>query len=143
MHTATIPQVIARMCNEPRFTGLGGPGTLPGMVREAEGCEILHSVFVARGYQIRRDVAFHELGVAFNADGWDPAARVGFEYLTSEADDRKDLTADEMAELAARMERGELFLLIVDEREVDAPETLRFAAEKFLDEVERRRGGRP
>lgn len=131
------------MCNERRFTGFGGPGTLPGMVREADGCEILHSVFTARGYPVQRDVPFSEAGVAFNADGWDPIARVGFEYITSEADDRKDLAPDEMAELAARMERGELFFLIVDEVDVDEPETLRFAAHKFLDEVERRRGGRP
>lgn len=112
------------------------------MVRETEGCEILQSVFTARGYQIQRDVAFAEAGVSFNADGWDPTTRVGFEYLTSEAEDRKDLSQDEMTELAARMDRGELFILIVDEAEVDDPETLRFAANKFLDEVERRRGGR-
>jgi hypothetical protein len=113
------------------------------MVREAEGCEILHGVFAARGYRVERDVAFAEADVTFDADGWDPAARVGFEYLTSEAGDHKDLSPDEMAALAARMERGELFFLIVDERDVDGAETLRWAANKFLDEVERRRGGRP
>lgn len=113
------------------------------MVREAEGCEILQAVFTARGYNVQRDVSFAEADVSFDADGWDPAARVGFEYLTSEAGDRDDLTQDEMAALAARMERGELYFLIVDERDVDAPETLRWAADRFLDEVERRRGGRP
>lgn len=112
------------------------------MVREAEGCEILQSVFAARGYPVLRDVAFAEGGVTFDADGWEPAARVGFEYLTSEAGDHEDLTADEMAELAARMDRGELFFLILDAVEVDEPDLLRWAAHQFLDEVERRRGGR-
>lgn len=112
------------------------------MVTEAEGCAILQAIFTARGYRIERGVAFAEGGVRFDADGWDPAARVGFEYLTSEAGDHKDLTPGEIAELAARMERGELFFLIVDEAEVDAAETLQWAAHRFLDEVERRRGGR-
>jgi hypothetical protein len=113
------------------------------MVREAEGCEILQAVFTARGYATRRDVAFAEAGVEFHADGWDSVTRVGFEYLTSEADDQQDLGEAEMLALAVMMERGELYFFIIDEREVDSPETLRWAAERFLDEVERRRGGRP
>ena len=39
------------------------------------------------------------------------------------------------------MERGELFFLIIDESEVPDEATLRWAAEHFLDEVARRRGG--
>lgn len=111
------------------------------MLSEAEGCEILHAVFRARGYETRADVAFAEAGVEFDADGWDAAARVGFEYLSSEADDHRDLTLDELARLGERMDRGELFILVIDERDVPDAATLRFAAEHFLDEVTRRRGG--
>jgi hypothetical protein len=109
------------------------------VVREDEGCEVLGAVFRERGYACARAVEFAEGGVVFNADGWDPVARVGFEYLTSGAGDRKDLTSAELEELAARMERGELFVLLIDESEVDGAETLRWAAHRFLDEVERRR----
>jgi len=111
------------------------------MLGEAEGCEILHAVFRARGYQTRPDVAFAEDGVEFDADGWDPAARVGFEYMSSEAGDRDDLSPDELLRLAARMDRGELFFFIIDEAEIPDAATLRWAAERFLDEVARRRGG--
>lgn len=123
------------------FTGPRAPDILPAMLGEAEGCEILHAVFRGRGYRTRADVEFAEDDVAFNADGWDPDARVGFEYLSSEAGDRKDLSPDEMARLAARMDRGELFFFIIDEAEVPDAATLRWAAERFLDEVARRRGG--
>lgn len=111
------------------------------MLSEAEGCELLHAVFRARGYPTQADVAFAEEGVEFDADGWDPGARVGFEYLSSEAGDHHDLTPGEVARLGERMDRGELFILIIDESEVADAATLRFAAEHFLDEVTRRRGG--
>jgi len=88
------------------------------MLREAEGCEILHAVFRARGYQTRADVAFAEEGVEFDADGWDPEARVGFEYTSSESGDHDDLSPDQLVRLAARMDRGELFFFIIDELEV-------------------------
>ena len=111
------------------------------MLSEAEGCDILHAVFRARGHQTRANVVFAEEGVEFDADGWDPATRVGFEYMSSETGDHDDLNPGELARLAARMERGELFFLIIDESEVPDEATLRWAAEHFLDEVARRRGG--
>ncbi|HEY0134868.1 MAG TPA: hypothetical protein VGB85_12330 [Nannocystis sp.] len=111
------------------------------MLGEAESCELLHALFRARGYQTRADVAFAEQGVEFDADGWDPDARVGFEFLCSAAADHDDLSPDELARLAARMERGELFFFVIDESEVPDAQTLQWAAGRFLDEVERRRGG--
>lgn len=110
------------------------------MLAEAEGCEILHAVFQARGYQTRANVRFAEDGVEFDVDGWDPDARVGFEYLCSAAGDHDDLGPDELTRLAGRMNRGELFIFIIDETEVPDARTLRWAAERFLDEVARRRG---
>jgi hypothetical protein len=111
------------------------------MLGEVEGCEILHAVFQARGYHTRADVRFVEDGVEFDADGWDQDARVGFEYLSSEAADHDDLSPDELTRLAARMDRGELFFFIIDAAEVADAEMLRWAAGRFLDEVARRRGG--
>jgi hypothetical protein len=109
------------------------------MLSEAEGRAILGGVFSARGYAIVEDAPFAEGGVSFIADGWDAAARVGYEYLTHEAGDQRDLPPSAREELERRMEAGELFFLLIDERDVDGPPLLAWAAERFLDEVERRR----
>ena len=71
-------------------------------------------------------------------DGFDPEKRVGFEYVTTEAGDRDEVTSGLIAALDARMERGDLFVLIVDEE--DAPDAIRLneAAEGFLEELFRR-----
>ena len=101
---------------------------------------ILTKAFADRGYAIQRDVALELPGVAFTADGWDPEAKVGFEYLTHAAGDHLDLSLDEIAALTALIERGEVYVLLVDEHDVDTPDDLAWAAARFLDEVDRRRG---
>ena len=110
------------------------------MLSEQEGCDVLARVFVERGFAIARNVLFDEDGVSFHIDGWDAQQRVGFEYLTEEAGDHEDLSPDESGKLAVRMERGELFVLLVDEAWNDDAGTLATAAHAFLDEVARRRG---
>lgn len=111
------------------------------MLGEDEGCDVLFEAFTRRGYAIARGVAFAEGGVTFEVDGWDAAARVGFEYLTRTSGDHDDLTPDELAELGARIDRGELYVFVIDEASVADADELRWAAERFLDEVARRRGG--
>lgn len=111
------------------------------MISEAEGCAILTRVFESRGYQIARDVLLAVGGVELTADGWDAEARVGFEYMTLEAGDHADLTPAEMAELDEQMERGELFLFVIDENRIEVAADLEWAAQAFLDEVSRRRAG--
>ena len=59
---------------------------------EMQGCDLLARLFSKRGYTIERNVMFREYGVEFHIDGWDPRARVGFEFLTSEDDDHIDLS---------------------------------------------------
>ena len=100
---------------------------------EQDGVAVLTEVFRAHGYAIAHDVPFDEGGVAFNVDGWDAAARVGFEYRTHDADDKRDLTDSEIGALGARIERGELLLLIVDEVRIPDAATLRDFAERFLE----------
>ena len=112
------------------------------MLREEEGCQILAEVFAARGFPVVRDVPFDEDGVAFDIDGWNAEHRVGFEYRTSEAGDKDDLTLDELALLAERMEAGELFLFVIDDTSIEAAADLRAYAGAFLDEVARRGGAR-
>ncbi len=102
---------------------------------ETEGCDLLSRLFTKRGYAIKRNVLFHEYGVEFHIDGWDPVARVGFEFLTSEDDDHDDLSLEEYKTLTAAQRRGELAMFIIDEVEPVSAEALAAEAHEFLDEV--------
>ncbi len=106
------------------------------MLSERDGVIALTRAFKDRGYAIVNNVAFDEDGVVFDIDGWDAAARVGFEYRTSEADDKHDLTDDELGQLGARIERGELALLIIDDTRVPDEKSMREIAQRFLDLIE-------
>jgi hypothetical protein len=102
---------------------------------ETEGCDLLARLFKARGFAIERNVLFREYGVEFHVDGWDPKARVGFEFLTSEDDDHDDLTVEEYQTLATAQQKGELSLFILDEVEPLSAKDLAASAHEFLDEV--------
>ena len=102
---------------------------------ETEGCGLLARLFRARGYSIQRNVLFQEYGVSFHADGWDPHARVGFEFLTSEDEDHDDLTLEEYKTLNMAQQRGELSLFVIDEVEPLSAQALAKEANEFLDEV--------
>jgi hypothetical protein len=102
---------------------------------EMEGCSLLAELFRARGYSIQRNVLFEEYGVSFHLDGWDPQARVGFEFLTSEDEDHDDLSLDEYKALNVQQQRGELSLFIIDEVEPLTASALLQEANEFLDEV--------
>jgi hypothetical protein len=102
---------------------------------ETEGCSLLARLFRARGYSIQRNVLFEEFGVSFHADGWDPHARVGFEFLTSEDEDHDDLSLEEYKTLNMAQQRGELSLFIIDEVEPLSAQALAKEANEFLDEV--------
>lgn len=125
--------------------GRSGPAravTLPTVISERDGCQALARVFEQRGYAVARDVPLDLGGLCFNADGWDAAARVGFEYLTHEAGDHLDLSPPVIARLGELMERDELHMLLVDEHEIDTIDDLTWSAHRFLDEVERRKAAR-
>lgn len=98
---------------------------------EAEGCALLKVRFKEAGFAVQERFQFEEGGISVELDGYDPATRVGYEYLTTEEGDRIEFTPAVMAVLEGLMEKGELFLLLVDEREVDA-RGLSLAAERFL-----------
>ena len=109
---------------------------------EAAGCDLLAKVFRARGYTIARNLQFREYGVEFHVDGWDPKARVGFEYLSSEDDDHDDLSLVEYQALMDQQRRGELSLFVIDEVEPVSAADLEEQANEFLDEVEAARAAR-
>jgi hypothetical protein len=112
---------------------------MPDTISEFDGCTMLARLFRSRGYAIQRNVWFREYGVEFHIDGWDPKARVGFEFLTSEDDDHDDLSLEEYNSLTAAQMRGELALFIIDEVEPLSAADLLAEANDFLDEVEANR----
>lgn len=111
--------------------------TLPmaDTLSETSACELLARLFRDRGYHIERNLTFREYGVEFHIDGWDKKARVGFEFLTSEDEDHRDLTLAEYQTLMAAQQRGELALFVIDEVEAMSAAELERTAAEFLDEV--------
>lgn len=115
------------------------------MLTEHEGCAILKEAFLAAGYDIADNVPFSEGNIQFNIDGFDAAARVGFEFITTEAGDRNELSPKTIAAVEQGIQEGALYLLLVDEYEVETAEELQQYARRFLDMVAdcRRKSGTP
>jgi hypothetical protein len=111
-------------------------------VTEAEGTALLLARFTEAGYTIASNHHFHEGDIEVDLDGWDAAARVGYEYLTREAGDDKQFDAPTLARFEARMTKGELFVLLIDEREAVTADALEAAAKGFLAELADRRGAK-
>ena len=103
-------------------------------ITEVAGCALLKRVFEARGYKINENVRFYEADVSFDADGWDPVHRVGYEYITS-GGDHDDLTPEEMATLGQWRAEGNLAFFLIDNADVRGAAELEWAADQFLDEV--------
>jgi hypothetical protein len=99
---------------------------------EEEGCAILLAAFQEAGFSIEENFRFQEQGLDIGLDGFDPQRRVGYEFITTQAGDREELTPEVLTALEARLEKGELILLLVDEADVD-PARLRRVAQQFLE----------
>ncbi len=140
--------LVAQGANDGRRRGGESAILLPATRRkrpmrdplsEAEGSNLLARLFRARGYAIKRNVMFREGDVEFRVDGWDAKARVGFEFLSSEAADHEDMTLGEFKRLMAAQQRGELALFVIDESEQLSAQDLTHAADEFLDAVSQAR----
>jgi hypothetical protein len=110
------------------------------LVNEAEGTALLATRFTEAGYAIVQNFHFHEGDIAVDLDGWDAVARVGYEYITSEAGDYLQFDPATLERFEARMEKGELAVLLVDEHDVVTAEALDAAARGFLAFLAERRG---
>ena len=106
---------------------------------EDEGKALLLARFTEAGYAIAVDFHFEEGDIAVDLDGWDAGARVGYEYITVEAGDDLQFDPATLARFEARMERGELVVLLVDEHEAVTAQLLEEAATGFLAELAERR----
>lgn len=102
------------------------------MIDERTGCAVLREAFEAAGVAVREHCPLDVAGATIHLDGFDPLRRVGYEYITTQAGDRAEITPEIVAELEASMRRGDLFVLLVDEREVASAAVLARAAEHFL-----------
>jgi len=109
------------------------------MLTESQGCTVLKESFQAAGYDIFDNYPFADGAIRFGVDGFDPQARVGFEFITTEAGDRSELTSEMIAQIERQNSQGALFILLVDEYEVESEAELRLHAERFLEMVAARR----
>ena len=108
---------------------------------ESEGTALLFQRFTEAGYAIVPNFRFHEGDIDVDLDGWDATARVGYEYITREAGDDRQFDATTLACFEARMTKGELFVMLIDEHEALTAELLNGAARGFLAALAERQGG--
>jgi len=104
-------------------------------MQESAACAVLKSRFEAAGFKIAENQMFDEDGIRFEVDGFDPDRRVGYEYVTSEAGDGWDVDDTVIAALAERKQRGELFILVVEEADAPDEHALVQRADAFLAEL--------
>ncbi|HKA86199.1 MAG TPA: hypothetical protein VKE22_00990 [Haliangiales bacterium] len=103
------------------------------MLTEKEGRAVLRARFEAAGLTIEEDFALDDPPITL--DGWDATRRVGYEFLTTEAGDRDEITWQALEALELRMGFGEIHVLLIDEKDVSTAEQLGRAADYFLAEV--------
>ncbi len=89
---------------------------------ERRGRAILKERFEAAGLSIAEDVWLEVGGARVELDGWDAARKIGYEFVTDEAGDRAQFDAPAIETLEAAMHCGELFVLLVDERDARVAE---------------------
>ncbi len=94
---------------------------------------MLRARFEAAGLKIEEDFALDDPRITL--DGWDATHRVGYEFLTTEAGDRDEITWQALEALELRMGCGEIYVLLIDEKDVSTAEHLGRAADYFLAEV--------
>jgi hypothetical protein len=107
-------------------------------MEERKACEALKRRFEQAGFHIEENRAFDEDGVSFEMDGFDPASRVGYEYVTAESGDGWDVDGDVIAALDARRQKGELYILVVDEAKAPDEAAIGREADAFLAQLRSR-----
>ena len=101
------------------------------MLNEITGRTILKEAFEAQGFQITEDYVLSAGQTEVRLDGYDPAARVGYEYSTRE--DGLD-----MAGLDALMQQNQCRLFVIDEELAADAQDILNAVFEFFRELELR-----
>ena len=105
-------------------------------MNERTGAAILKRAFEGRGFTISEGFPLGDPPVVL--DGYDHAAKVGYEWITTEAGDRDELTPEVLDSLEARIAAGELNLLLIDETEAVTEDDLFRMAGLFIDALKAR-----
>ena len=105
------------------------------MIDEEHGRRILRRAFSGAGFEIEEDFPLQIAGTVILLDGYDPKTRVGYEYVTTAAGDRRNIDARVLDELNRLNEQGLLHVLLLDEQFIGSQEELAFACHGFLQEL--------
>jgi hypothetical protein len=105
---------------------------------EREGRAVLRARFQAAGLEIAEDVRVGLGGHVIDADGFDAARGIGYEYMTREAGDFDEIGPEVVAAIDDHARRGDVLLLLIDEDDVGSKEDLALAADRFLAELRAR-----
>jgi len=101
-------------------------------MNEREGRKVLRRRFEAAGLHITESHVIEVDGLAIELDGYDAERGIGYEYITTEAGDREGVTPELVDALERHMDAGDLYVLLVDERDIPDRGLLDRAAEGFL-----------
>src|SRR5688572_23622928 len=99
---------------------------------ERAGRAVLRARFEAAGLHIAEDHRLEVDGHVVVADGFDAVRGIGYEYLTREAGDHRELAPPVVAALEAHARAGDLILFLVDESDVNDAGELGALADGFL-----------
>ncbi|MCC6133042.1 MAG: hypothetical protein IT186_24185 [Acidobacteria bacterium] len=102
---------------------------------EREGDLLLRQEFERAGLVIQENCPLDVDGTVIELDGLAPDRRVGFEFITSEAGDRKSITPELIDKLEQRMAAGTLHVFLIDEWDVESADDLVLGARRFLDRL--------
>ena len=114
------------------------------MMDEATGCGLLKEQFTQAGFDIHENYPLAEGAIRFNVDGFDPVRRIGYEYITTEAGDRIELTPEIVGALETSMAQGAPgtpYIFLIDELDISSAADLHSAAAQFIARVKSLRGG--
>jgi hypothetical protein len=107
-------------------------------MEERKATERLKQRFEQAGFRIAEGVDFKEHGLRFDLDGFDAAAKVGYEYVTDEAGDGWDVDDAVVATLTDLRKSGALSILVIDEDEAPDEASLDRLADEFLADLKAR-----
>lgn len=105
------------------------------MIDEESGRRILRRAFSDAGYQIEEDYPLQIAGTVILIDGYDSVRRVGYEYVTTEAGDRRNIDERVLTELNRMNRQRLLHILLLDERFIESEEELAYACDAYLEEL--------
>lgn len=105
------------------------------MIDEEQGRRVLRRAFVDAGFSIEEDFPFAIAGTTIYLDGYDPAQRVGYEYVTTAAGDRQHINERVVEELDRLNEDRLVHILMIDEQYIATSEELAFACNAYLENL--------